>query len=60
MDCHPVLKEILTLPFDAILTTNYIYEIETLLSGKELPGKNERRRKAFDDFELLQLRNGRI
>ena len=45
-DGHPLLKEILSLPFDAILTTNYTYEIETILTGKEWPGKNERR-KAF-------------
>lgn len=30
-----VLKRLLALPFDAILTTNYTYEIERVLSGRE-------------------------
>ena len=45
-ECHSLLKELLKLPFDAILTTNYTYEIEAVLSGKEWPGKQERL-KAF-------------
>lgn len=43
---HPLLDELLGLPFDAVLTTNYTYEAEAILSGKEWPGKSERR-KAF-------------
>ena len=43
---HSLLKELLNLPFDAILTTNYTYEIEAVLSGKEWSGKQERL-KAF-------------
>ena len=31
---HPLLHELLSLPFDAILTTNYTYEIEDALSAK--------------------------
>lgn len=30
---HPLLRELLSLDFDAILTTNYTYEIEQVLSG---------------------------
>ena len=41
---HELMRELLSLPFDAILTTNYSYEIESVLSGKEWPGKYERRR----------------
>ena len=42
---HPLLRELLKLPFDAILTTNYTYEIETVLSAK--PWNNNRRREAY-------------
>lgn len=42
---HPLLKELLTIPFDAVLTTNYTYEIETILSGKEWT--KYRREKSF-------------
>ncbi len=31
---HSLLKRFLSLPFDAILTTNYTYEIEQVLTGK--------------------------
>ncbi|MBP3197523.1 MAG: hypothetical protein J6N21_11035 [Butyrivibrio sp.] len=42
---HPLLQELLTLPFDAILTTNYTYEIEEELSKK--PFTPYARKKAF-------------
>ncbi len=42
---HPLLQEILSLPFDAILTTNYTYEIEAELSKK--PFTPSSRKKAF-------------
>lgn len=32
---HQLLKQLIALDFDAILTTNYTYEIEEALSGKE-------------------------
>ena len=32
---HPLLKKLLELPFDAIITTNYTYEIETALLQKK-------------------------
>ena len=44
-DSNDTLKRILSLPFDAVLTTNYTYEIETILSGKEWTEKE--RRKSF-------------
>ena len=43
---HPLLKQILQLPFDAILTTNYTYEIEETLTGKSWASGKERK-KAF-------------
>ena len=43
---HPILEELLCLPFDAILTTNYTYEIEEALTGKDWSDDKERR-KAF-------------
>ncbi|QFJ53527.1 hypothetical protein [Pseudobutyrivibrio xylanivorans] len=42
---HPLLQELLSLPFDAILTTNYTYEIESELSKK--PFTSYARKKAF-------------
>ena len=33
-DTHVLLKDLLCLPFDAILTTNYTYEVEEVLTGK--------------------------
>ncbi|GEM_PF-2747466 len=42
---HPLLKELLGLPFDAILTTNYTYEIEEELLSK--PFTSYARKKAF-------------
>ncbi len=42
---HSLLQEILSLPFDAILTTNYTYEIEAELSKK--PFTSYARKKAF-------------
>lgn len=42
---HPCLRRLLDLPFDAILTTNYTYEIETALSGK--PWGNYQRRQSL-------------
>ncbi|WP_031551725.1 hypothetical protein [Oribacterium sp. FC2011] len=42
---HPLLQELLSLPFDAILTTNYTYEIEEELSKK--PFTPYARKKAF-------------
>ena len=44
-DSHNTLKRLLALPFDTVLTTNYTYEIETILSGKEWTEKE--RRKSF-------------
>ena len=42
---HPYLQELLELPFDAVITTNYTYEIEQVLSdGKWTKYK---RKKAF-------------
>lgn len=32
---NPLLRELLSLPFDAVITTNYSYEIEETLSGKK-------------------------
>ena len=43
---HPLLEQLLKLPFDAILTTNYTYEIEETLTGKSWADDRERR-KAF-------------
>ena len=43
---HPILEQLLSLPFDAILTTNYTYEIEETLTGKDWSDDKERR-KAF-------------
>lgn len=42
---NEILERILSLPFDAILTTNYTYEIETILSGEQWTENS--RRKAF-------------
>ena len=42
-DVHSLLCELLRVPFDAILTTNYTYEIESVLSEKAW---NERTRRA--------------
>lgn len=42
---HPLVKELLALPFDAILTTNYTYEVEEILSGKTWT--ETRRRNSF-------------
>ena len=39
------LKRLVSLPFDAILTTNYTYEIEQDLTGK--PWNDQARKKAF-------------
>ena len=39
------LKRLVSLPFDAILTTNYTYEIEQELTGK--PWSDQARKKAF-------------
>ena len=39
------LKRLVSLPFDAILTTNYTYEIEKELTGK--PWSDQARRKTF-------------
>ena len=44
-----VLKRLLALPFDAILTTNYTYEIERVLTGREWT--EAARRKAFVALE---------
>ena len=44
-DSRNVLKRLLSLPFDAILTTNYTYEIERALTGR--PWTETARRKAF-------------
>lgn len=44
-DPHNTLKRLLALPFDAVLTTNYTYEIETILSGKKWT--EQERRKSF-------------
>ena len=44
-DPQNTLKRLLSLPFDAILTTNYTYEIERILSGEEWTERA--RRKAF-------------
>ena len=42
---HEILRALLELDFDAILTTNYSYEIEAVLSGKKWD--HTARRKAF-------------
>ena len=42
---HPLLRELLNLPFDAVLTTNYTYEVEEVLSGK--PFTSYARKKAY-------------
>lgn len=42
---HPFLSRLLDLPFDAILTTNYSYEIEIALSGK--PWGNYQRQRSL-------------
>ncbi len=39
------LKKLLSLPFDAVLTTNYTYEIEQVITGK--PWTDAQRRRAF-------------
>ena len=41
---HPILLQLLKSPFDAILTTNYTYEIEEALSGKSWTDDRERRK----------------
>ena len=48
---HPILQRLLQLPFDAILTTNYTYEIEEALTGKNWSDDRERRKafRALDD-----------
>lgn len=45
---HPLLKELLQQPFDAILTTNYTYEIEEELLGTAF--SMSKRKKAFTDL----------
>lgn len=47
---HPILEQLLSLPFDAILTTNYTYEIEEALTGKDWSDDKERR-KAFTSLD---------
>ena len=42
---HPLLAELLHMDFDAILTTNFTYEIEETLTGR--PWGEYQRRKAF-------------
>lgn len=42
-DVHSLLCELLSIPFDAILTTNYTYEVESVLSEKNW---TERARKS--------------
>lgn len=42
---HPLLHGLLSIPFDAIITTNYTYEIEKILSGGEW--SSNKRRKSF-------------
>ncbi|WP_026497777.1 hypothetical protein [Butyrivibrio sp. WCD2001] len=44
-ETNPILANLLSLPFDAILTTNYTYEIESVLSGK--PFTRNARKAAF-------------
>ena len=44
-DPQDTLRRMLSLPFDAILTTNYTYEIENALAGEEWTERA--RRKAF-------------
>ncbi len=44
-DSRNTLRRLLSLPFDAILTTNYTYEIERILTGEEWTERA--RRKAF-------------
>jgi hypothetical protein len=43
---NPLLHRLLELPFDAVITTNYTYEIEETLSGKEWT--EYRRRKSLN------------
>ena len=45
IDEKDAIKHVLTFPFDAILTTNYGYEIETALVGKQWTENN--RKKSF-------------
>lgn len=42
---HSLLYELLEIPFDAIITTNYTYEVEKILSGGKW--SSNMRRKAF-------------
>ena len=69
-NAHILLRKVLQLPFDAIITTNYTYEIETVLSDNVWNEKE--RRKAFFALDgkshvrhntsvcnLIQCRNGR-
>ena len=42
---HDILERLLSLPFDAILTTNYTYEVEQVLTGKDWT--DALRRKSF-------------
>lgn len=42
---HPLLNKLLSFPFDAILTTNYTYEIERIMSGGNW--SSYQRRKSF-------------
>ena len=42
---HPLLYELLGIPFDAIITTNYTYEVEKILSGGKW--SSNMRRKSF-------------
>lgn len=51
---HPFLRKLVNLDFDAILTTNYAYEIEEILSGKDWT--NGRARK--DAFFAMDGRKG--
>ena len=44
---HQLLKRLLAIPFDAIITTNYAYEVEEVLTGKEW---NERQRSKTRSF----------
>lgn len=44
-DPQDILRRLVSIPFDAILTTNYTYEIETALTGREWSEKD--RRKSF-------------
>lgn len=42
---HPLVEKLLSIPFDAIITTNYTYEIEMVLSGGKW--SSYQRKKAF-------------